>query len=231
MKFASSLVKGKLIQRYKRFLADVELEDGRIITAHCAYSGSMIGLKDPGSTVYIQPISTGKLGFRWELIEVNNTLVSVNTMHPNKIAEEALTNKLIPAFAGYDVIRREVKYGNASRIDLLLESPNLPPCYVEVKTAALVRSEHAEFPDAVTERGTKHLNELMMMVQQGNRAAMLYIALRDDCKTFKLASDIDPEYTKTAAIAFAAGVEKYCYSCTVSTEEIKIASPMQILMS
>lgn len=226
MRFSSSLVKGKLIKRYKRFLADVELADGSIVTAHCANTGSMLGLKDPGITVYLSPATSGKLAYRWELVHIGGSLISINTSHPNKLAEEAIINKIIPEFAAYDNIRREVKYGENSRIDLLLESPNLPPCYVEVKTVMTKRNIHAEFPDAVTSRGTKHLEELTSMVEQGARAAMLYVAMRNDCDTFTLAHDIDPAYVAASKIAFAAGVEKYCYQCDISLEEIRITKPM-----
>jgi len=229
MRFTNSLVKGKLIQRYKRFLADVELEDGSIVTAHCANSGSMLGLKDPGNEVYLSPATSGKLKYRWELVDVNGTLVGINTFHPNKLAEEALVNKLIPELAHYESIRREVKYGENSRIDLLLEGPNLPPCYLEVKNVNTRRHIHAEFPDAVTSRGAKHLRELTTMVEQGARAAMLYVVQRTDCNTFTLAQDIDPTYASEAKLAFAAGVEKYCYQCHISLEEIKLARPLEIV--
>jgi sugar fermentation stimulation protein A len=227
MKFASSLVKGKLIQRYKRFLADVELPDGSIVTAHCANSGSMLGLKDPGNEVYLSPATTGKLKFRWEIVDVNGSLVGINTSLPNKLVEEALMNKAIPEFAAYDNIRREVKYGEASRVDFLLESPDLPPCYLEVKSVMTKRTSFAEFPDAVTARGTKHLVELANMVKDGSRAAMLYVAMRNDCESFALAEDIDPTYVKTSKIAFSSGVEKYCYQCHISLDEIRITKPMQ----
>jgi sugar fermentation stimulation protein A len=229
MKFASSLIKGKLIQRYKRFLADVELEDGSVVVAHCANSGSMMGLKDPGTEVYLSPATSGKLAYRWELVKVNGTLVSINTSHPNKLAEEALIYKMIPELAAYETYKREVKYGENSRIDFLLQSPGLPPCYLEVKTVITKRDVHAEFPDAVTTRGAKHLVELSNMVKQGSRAAMLYIALRSDCDTFTLAQDIDPTYAKLAAEVFAAGVEKYCYYCDVSMDEITFAKPMRMI--
>jgi sugar fermentation stimulation protein A len=226
MKFASSLIKGKLIQRYKRFLADVELEDGSIVTAHCANSGSMLGLKDPGFPVYLSPATGGKLLYRWEIVEVNGALVGINTSLPNKLTEEALINKLIPEFAAYESIRREVKYGESSRIDFLLESPGLPPCYLEVKSVITKRTTHAEFPDAVTARGTKHLIELSNMVKLGSRAAMLYVAMREDCDSFALAEDIDPIYAETSRLVFASGVEKYCYQCDVSLDEIRLARPL-----
>lgn len=227
MKFADTLLKAKLIQRYKRFLADVELEDGSIVTAHCANSGSMLGLKEPGSTVYLSPATGGKLAYRWEIVEVGDSLVGINTSLPNKLVQEALENKVIPEFADYSSFRREVKYGTNSRVDFLLESEGLPPCYLEVKSVITRRNGPlAEFPDAVTARGTKHLLELAEMVKQGSRAAMLYVALRSDCDEFDLAHDIDPEYSNTAKKVFALGVEKYVYQCHVSTKEIRIHRPL-----
>lgn len=230
MKFANSLVKGTLIKRYKRFLADVELEDGSLVTAHCANSGSMLGLKDPGNPVYLSPATGGKLAYRWELVEVEGALVCINTSMPNKLAEEAISLNLIPELEGYETIRREVKYGESSRIDLLLQAYGKPDCYVEVKSVITRRQGRlAEFPDAVTSRGTKHLNELTAMTQQGARAVMLYIALRNDCDSFTFAKDIDPTYTATAADAFRAGVEKLCYACDLSEKEISVARPLKFL--
>lgn len=230
MRFPNSLVKGKLIQRYKRFLADVELEDGSVVTAHCANSGSMLGLKDPGNTVYLAPATGGKLSWRWELVDVNGSLICVNTSMPNKLAEEAISLNLIPELNGYESIRREVKYGQSSRIDFLLQSPGKPDCYVEVKSVITRRQGRlAEFPDAVTRRGTKHLNELTAMVEQGCRSVMLYIALRDDCDSFTFAKDIDPTYAATAAQAFEAGVEKLCYACDISDKEVIVARPLKMI--
>lgn len=230
MRFQNSLIKGTLIQRYKRFLADVELEDGSIVTAHCANSGSMLGLKTPGSTVYLSPATGGKLSYRWEIVHIDGSLVCINTSMPNKLVQEALENGVIPELAGYDNIRREVKYGTNSRIDFLLESSSRPPCYLEVKSVITRRNGSlAEFPDAVTARGTKHLLELAEMVNQGARAVMLYVALREDCDQFDLAHDIDPLYSQTSKVVFSSGVEKYCYGCNVSTEEVRIVNPIHIL--
>ena len=230
MQFSSSLVKGKLIQRYKRFLADVELEDGSLVTAHCANSGSMLGLKDPGNEVYLSPATGGKLSYRWEIVDVQGALVCVNTSLPNKIAEEAIALQKIPELCGYETIRREVKYGESSRIDLLLQSADKPDCYVEVKSVITRRKGTvAEFPDAVTTRGAKHLRELTQMVQNGHRAVMLYIALRNDCDSFTFAEDIDPTYAQEAKIAFASGVEKLCYACDITKEHITLTHPLKII--
>ncbi len=229
MKFANSLIKGTLVKRYKRFLADVTLEDGSLVTAHCANPGSMLGLKDEGIEVYLSPSTSGKLNYKWELARIDGHRVGINTSHPNRIVEEALNKKQIPELAHYPQIRREVKYGQNSRVDFLLESNQHPSCYLEVKNVNLKRGPHAEFPDSVTQRGTKHLNELTNMIKQGNKAAMLYVVQRNDCESFKLADDIDPEYAKTAKMAKDAGVQQLCYVCDISLEGITLNKPLKIL--
>lgn len=155
MKFPNQLLRGKLIQRYKRFLADIELDDGREVTAHCANSGSMLGLKEPGSEVWISPADNPKrkLKFTWELIQLEDSLVGINTALPNKIVQEAIEGDLVDELTGYASLRREVKYGENSRIDILLEGDKIPKCYVEIKSVTLKRQKSAEFPDAITTRG------------------------------------------------------------------------------
>ncbi|MGA0394474.1 MAG: DNA/RNA nuclease SfsA, partial [Rhodospirillales bacterium] len=166
MKFPDPLIRGKLIKRYKRFLTDVELEDGSIVVAHCANPGSMLSVNDEGAEVWLSPARNPerKLRYTWELIRIGRSLVGINTAKPNALIEEAIQKNIITELSGYDNIRREVKYGKNSRIDLLLESPNKPPCYVEVKSVTMKRDRSKkgpyEFPDAVTKRGTKHLGEL-----------------------------------------------------------------------
>lgn len=231
MKFEHTLIPGRLIKRYKRFLADVELENGDVVTAHCMNSGSMMGLKDPGNRVWISPATNpkAKLNWKWELVEVDGARVGINTGHPNKLAEEAIRAEHIPELAGYQSIRREVKYGENSRIDLLLEDhASAPLAYVEVKNVTLKRGQEAEFPDAVTARGTKHLRELANVVNNGARGIMLYVAQRDDCTHFSIAGDIDPAYASALKDAMAAGVEVLAWSCTLSPEEIRIERPMEI---
>ena len=231
MKFEHPLITGRLLRRYKRFLADVELENGETVTAHCMNSGSMMGLKDPGSPVWLSPATNpkAKLNWKWELVEADGALVGINTGHPNKLAEEAIRSGAIPALSGYETIRREVKYGENSRIDLLLEDHNTArPAYVEVKNVTLKRREAAEFPDAVTARGTKHLRELARVAQNGERGVMLYVAQRTDCTHFSIADDIDPAYADALKDAQAAGVELLAYACTISAKEIRIAEPMDI---
>lgn len=229
MKLNTPLTRGTLVERYKRFFGDVRLDDGSIVTAHCANSGSMMGVKDPGSPVWISPNQNpkAKLDWRWEMIEVDGAKVGINTMHPNRIVEEAILDNNIKELTGYAEVRREVKYGKEnSRIDLLLEGPGR--CYVEVKNVTLKRENHAEFPDAVTTRGAKHLRELLAMVKEGHRAVMVYLVQRADCDYFTVAGDIDPEYEKGLRAAMAGGVEVLCYQCQLSEEEIVLDKPLKI---
>ena len=219
------------MKRYKRFLADVELETGEVITAHVANPGSMMGLKDAGMTVWLSPANNPKrkLQFSWELVEADGALVGINTAHPNGIVAEAITNGEVEALAGYDTLTREVKYGTNSRIDMLLSGGGKPDCYVEVKNVTLMRGgEIAEFPDSVTARGTKHLQELANMVAEGKCAVMFYLVQRADCTAFRLAADIDPAYADAFRVAQEAGVEILCYDCHITTSEIGLGSPIPI---
>ncbi|MFZ5608031.1 MAG: DNA/RNA nuclease SfsA [Pseudomonadota bacterium] len=226
MQFETPLAPARLVQRYKRFLADVTLEDGRAATAHCANSGSMMGLTTPGARVWLSPNRNPKarLAWRWELVEADGALVGINTARPNRIVEEAILNGALAALRGYAGLRREVAYGAGSRIDLLLEGPR--PCFVEVKNVTLRRGEAAEFPDAVTTRGAKHLAELARQAQAGARAVMLYLVQRADCAYLSIARDIDPAYGAALADARAAGVEVLSYWCRMSVDEIAIAGTM-----
>lgn len=227
MHFPSTLLKGKLIKRYKRFLCDIELDDGQLVTAHVANSGSMMGLKEPGLTVWLSPANNPKrkLRYSWELVEVDHGLVGINTFLPNGIVAEAISASKIRSLVGYDSLRREVKYGENSRIDILLSESNKPDCYVEVKNVTLKRDKkYAEFPDAVTSRGTKHLRELGNMVKEGHRAVMFYLIQRQDCKGFALARDIDPEYAEAFNIARKMGVEIFCYDCHITTDKIELGT-------
>ena len=226
MKFSGPLTKGRLIKRYKRFLADVELEDGSVVVAHCANSGSMRGCADPGSVVYLSPSQNpkAKLDWRWEMIDVGGSLVGINTSRPNRLVEGAIEDGAIVELQGYGVMRREVKYGQNSRIDILLEDPGL--CYVEVKSVTLKVGDEAQFPDSVTTRGAKHLRELTQMVADGHRAVMVYLVQRGDCCHFRPAADIDPTYASELQIAQKAGVEILCYQCTLSPSAIEVVGPM-----
>lgn len=240
MLFASPLLKGTLIKRYKRFMADVTLEDGTVVTAHTANSGSMLGCCDPGSDVWLSPASNPdrKLKFTWEMVRVDGELVGINTSHPNALAAEAISDGTISEVGGYDTLKREVKYGKNSRIDVYLDDPDRGICYVEVKNTTLFRPVDAAhpdkkvalFPDAVTARGTKHLGELTDMVAQGHRAVMLYMVQRSatGLDHFSVAEDIDPAYASALRAAMAAGVEAICYTCTLSERGISVASPLPI---
>jgi len=230
VKFDKPLVRGSLIKRYKRFLADVQLDTGEIVTAHVANSGAMLGTSDPGLEVWLSPAAGPgrKLAWSWELCRVDGYLVGVNTAHPNRIVAEAITGGEIPELAGYHGLKREVKYGINSRIDILLTDPNSLPCYVEVKNVHLKNGDWAEFPDAVTARGTKHLHELTQMVAEGARAVMVYLVQREDCKAFRPASQIDPVYAAALKKAIEDGVEAICYTCRMSLDGLFIGQPMPI---
>ncbi len=236
MKFLDPLIRGRLIKRYKRFLADIEIENGRIIVAHCANPGSMLNLLKPGAEVWLSPARNRnrKLKYTWEIIKCEGFLVGLNTSLPNKIVEDAIQNGIVKELAGYDSLEREVKYGQNSRIDILLRSVFTPDCYVEVKSVTLKRPEIgdkvAEFPDSVTNRGTKHLNELSMQVANGKRAVMFYLVQREDCNKFSVAGDIDPDYAEAFTTARAAGVEMLCYGCSISPEAIEITRKLQIMI-
>ncbi|MBL4801916.1 MAG: DNA/RNA nuclease SfsA [Emcibacter sp.] len=225
MKFEHKLIRGTLIKRYKRFLADIQLDNGDIVTAHCANSGSMMGLKDAGSIVWLSPATNpkAKLDYKWELIDVDGTLIGINTAHPNRLVQDAITDGTITELEDYQNLRREMKYGQNSRIDIFLSgsSTGEANCYVEVKSVTLSRTKGiAEFPDSVTIRGTKHLNELSQMVADGHRAIMVYLIQRNDCTEFRVAADIDPTYAETLKTAMYNGVEAVCYSCNLTNKEI-----------
>lgn len=237
MRLPGPLARGTLIQRYKRFLADVRLDDGRLITATCPNTGSMMGLTAPGSVVWLSESDspTRKYRFTWELVQADlghgPTIVGINTGHPNKLVAEALAGRRIRALAGYASLRREVKYGRASRIDLLLDGgAKKGLCYVEVKNVHFSRRHGlAEFPDSVTERGAKHLGEMSDMVRAGHRAVMVYLIQRGDARRLAFARDIDPGYGAAFDAAAAAGVEAIALRCRMSPEEIVVDRPVPIV--
>ena len=225
MRFSAPLVPGRLVRRYKRFLADCRLDGGEEVIAHVANSGSMLGLSTPGARVFLSRSADPKrkLAWSWELVEVDGALVGINTGLPNRVVAEAIVDGRIPALAGYDRLRREVAYGVRSRVDLLLESEGRPPCYIEVKSATLSRRAGlAEFPDAVTARGAKHLGELSAMVGAGARAVLVYLVQRGDCAAFEIAADIDPVYAAAARAAALAGVETLVAHADVTPGGIEI---------
>ena len=227
MRFPENLIIGKLIRRYKRFLADIELEDGRQVTAHVPNTGSMKSTNEPGSPVALSSHDRPdrKLKYTLELIQADGSWVGVNTALTNRIVEEAVVSGRIEELAGYDSVRREVKYGTGSRIDLLLEDAQKGLCYLEIKNVTyreIGAPAIARFPDAVTSRGTKHLRELMRVVEQGHRGVCLFLVNRPDCDSMAPAGEIDPVYAQTCQEARDAGVELLAYRVTSSPSAIEV---------
>jgi sugar fermentation stimulation protein A len=236
MQFTAPLIPAILIRRYKRFLADVALPSGEIVTVHCANPGSMIGLAGPGAPVWLSRSDNPKrkLAYSWELVEVDlgsgPELVGINTTNPNALAAEAIAAGRIPELLGYGSVRREVKYGKNSRVDFLLEEPARPPCYVEIKNVHLMRQTAlAEFPDAVTKRGAKHLVELADMVAAGARAVMLFLVQIASAERFALARDIDPAYGVQFHLARVQGVEALARRCRLTRAGIEVAEAIAII--
>lgn len=232
MKFPTPLVQGTLIRRYKRFLADVRLADGREVVAHCPNPGSMMGLADPGMPVWLEPNDDPrkKLKFGWRLIGLPGGHWSgIDTAVPNRVVGEALRARAIAELAEYATVRPEVKYGTRSRVDFLLTAPDLPDAYVEVKNVHLRRTEDwAEFPDSVTARGAKHLAELAEVKAAGHRAVMLYLVQRTDCARLRMAPDLDPGYAAAFDAARAAGVEMLCYGTHISTDAVTLGPALPV---
>lgn len=221
MRFKERLIRGVLVQRYKRFLADVRLPNGEVVTAHCTNTGSMLGCKAPGSPVYISlsPNKGRKLAYTWEMIRVERNWVGINTLHPNRLVAEAIVGGVIRELCGYKTVRREVKVSAHSRLDLCLEGSK-GCCFVEVKNVSLFFDGAAAFPDAVSERATKHLKELMRLKRKGHRAAVVFVVQRSDCEYFRPADEIDPEYGRWLRKAVHAGVEALPYQAQVTAREI-----------
>ncbi|WP_300531855.1 DNA/RNA nuclease SfsA [uncultured Mameliella sp.] len=234
MRFQTPLVPATLIRRYKRFLADCLLEDGREVTAHVANPGSMLGLKDEGLRIWLEPNDDPKkkLKWAWRLVEhTDGHFTGVDTGVPNRVLKAALMAGEVAGLDGYELVRPEVKYGENSRIDFLLTGADRPDCYVEVKSVTLSRTHGpAEFPDSVTARGTKHLGELAAMAALGHRAVMLYLVQRSDCTQVTLAADIDPAYAAAFARARDAGVEVLALGCRISPEGITLGAPLPFTM-
>lgn len=233
MKLPLPLMPATLLRRYKRFLADVRLESGEEVTATCPNTGTMLGLCEEGSRVWLSRSEspTRKYAHTWHLSERKDVgLVGIDTNLPNRIAEEAIRAGQLPGLAGYESLRREVRYGGNSRIDILLEGGNRPACYVEIKNVTLIRQPGlAEFPDCATARGTKHLREMAEMVHSGHRAVMLYVIQCGTPERFALTPDLDPVYFKAFSEARKAGVEALAFTCHVSVDSISLKSQVPVI--
>jgi len=228
MRFPSPLIRGTLVQRYKRFLADVRLANGEIVTAHCTNTGSMMGCREPGSIVYLSRSDNPnrKLAYTWELIRVNKTWVGINTLHPNRLVAQGIEAGVIRELRGFETIRREVVTRAGTRLDLCLEGSH-GTCFVEVKNVTLAVDGAAAFPDAVSERGTKHLKELIRLKRKGHRAAVVFVIQREDCGAFRPADEIDEEYGRWLRRALKAGVEALPYGARVTPKEIVLTGRLE----
>ena len=218
------LIAGTLIKRYKRFLADVELEDGRIVTAHCPNTGSMKSCSEPGRRVYLSVHDNPKrkYPYTWELIMMPDSLVGINTLVPNRLVKHTVSQAGIPELAGYDEIRSEVRLGANTRVDLMLSGPGKTRCYVEIKNCTLVSNQIARFPDAVTARGLKHLQELSRQVGPHTRSVIFLFVQRMDAEVFQPADAIDPAYGQGLRQAIAQGVELLAYDVHIDLESIRL---------
>jgi len=231
MRFPAPLVEATLIRRYKRFLADVTLADGSEVVAHCPNPGRMTSCAYPGGRVLLSPAMNPKrkLKWTWEIAYAGDTAILVNTARPNSVVGEALAAKQVPGLEAYTTIQPEVKYGEKSRIDFLLTGEGLPNAYVEVKSVSLlVEPGLAAFPDAVTARGRKHLEELMAMKAAGHRAVMVFLLSRGDAERIRPADEIDPEYGKTLRVAVAAGVELIGLRGVITPETMTVSGTIPI---
>jgi sugar fermentation stimulation protein A len=225
MRLPQPMVRGTLVSRYKRFFADVRLDDGREVTAHCPNPGAMLGLNTPGLGAWLSGDDNPRRKLAWtlELLEADGGLVGVNTLNPNRLVAEALAEGAIPELAGYALVRREVRMGEASRVDFVLDDPDRPRCWLEVKNCHLRRSGSlAEFPDCVAARSARHLRELCARVAEGDRAVQLFVIQRTDCESFAACADLDPAYAAGLSAAAAAGVEVLCYGCDITQDTVRI---------
>jgi sugar fermentation stimulation protein A len=232
MRFPRALVEATLLRRYKRFLADVRFGDGSTATVHCPNSGSLLGVNSPGLPVYLLDSANPdrKLRYTWVLARVGRALVNIETSLPNRVVHEGAEAQRIPELRGYATSRREVPYGRSSRVDLFLDnhSGGAAPCFVEVKCTTLAEGGVARFPDAVTERGLKHLGELRRQVRAGARAVQFFFCSRTDAERFRPADDIDPAYGKELRRAARAGVEVVAWRARVTTRGIDLDKPLAV---
>lgn len=231
MRFPAPLIPGILLRRYKRFLADVKLRTGRVVTAHCPNSGSLLGCKAPGSPVLLShhPAPGRTLAYTWEMVRVGTIWVGINTMHPNRLVREAIEGGGLRELQGYARIRPEVRVSRRSRLDLCLERAG-ERCYVEVKNVTLGLNGAAAFPDAVTERGLKHLRELIRLQRKGHRTALVFVVQRGDCATFRPADEIDPVYGRWLRRAAEAGVAILPYQARVTPRGIALRRRLPFLL-
>jgi sugar fermentation stimulation protein A len=230
MEFPAPLLRGRLLQRYKRFFVDIALDGGETITAHTPNTGSLRTCLEPGAEAYVSRSDNPKrkLAYTWELVRSGAGLVGVNTALANTLAAEAIRAGRVPELEGYGTLRREVRYGVNSRVDLLLEDGTQPPCYVEVKNVSMGREGIAAFPDAVSTRAAKHMGELAAQVRAGRRAAVLFCVQRMDCRVFRPADDIDPAYGEALRSAAATGVAVLAWRAEVSPRGIALVAPLPV---
>ncbi|MDE2357740.1 MAG: DNA/RNA nuclease SfsA [Alphaproteobacteria bacterium] len=229
MRFSEPLIPGRLVRRYKRFFADVALDGGEVVTAHCPNPGAMLGLNAEGLRAWLSPARGAgrKLAWTLQMVEADGGLVGINTLTPNTLVAEALADDRIAELRGYGLHRREVRMGEASRVDFVLEAPDRPRCWLEVKNCHLRRDGAlAEFPDCVAARSARHLRELSARVAEGERAVQLFVIQRMDCQAFAACADLDPAYARALEDAAAAGVEVLAYACALDLEGIAIAHPV-----
>lgn len=230
MRIEAPLIEGRLVRRYKRFLADVELASGELVTVHCPNPGRMLGCLPEGARVVLRDSQdpSRKLRLTFQTVRVGRHWVNVDTGLPNAIVAEAIAAGAIPELAGYASARREVAYGEGSRIDLLLTDELRPRCFVEVKCTTLLERGAAKFPDAVTARGLKHLRELERVVRNGERAVIFFFVARADARRFEPADAIDPAYCRALREVIAAGVEALAYSAHVRPERIELHRALEV---
>ena len=234
MRFSAPLIEARLVRRYKRFLADMELGDGSLVTAHCANPGAMLGLLAPGSRALLSASTNParKLGFSWELVEADlpggRQWVGINTMRPNALVAEAFAQGALPPLAGYTRLRPEVRYGQGSRVDFLASGEGMPPCHVEVKNCHLMRAPGlAEFPDCVAARSARHMDDLAAVVRAGGRA-MVVIVVQMWAARFDTARDLDPAFDRAFQAARAAGVAVHAHRCRIDPAGITVADAIPV---
>ncbi|MGB8815127.1 MAG: DNA/RNA nuclease SfsA [Paracoccaceae bacterium] len=228
MQFQTALIEARLIRRYQRFLADMELADGRVVVAHCANPGAMLGMREVGARCWLADVAGPgrKLGYSWKLVECAGGLAVVDTAVANAVVGEALRGGLVPGFEGYGLVRAEVPFGVGSRVDFVLSGPG--EVHLEVKSVTLRRGGWAEFPDSVTARGVRHLQALMDLAQAGRRAVLLFLVARQGCVGVRVAADLDPAYARAFDAARAAGVEVLALGTTIGLQGVEVAGLMQV---